>query len=171
MIIASAGNFGISFLLELLGLVIVAFLIWKYVAPPLNRVMAKRLETIRAQLAAGDEARAEAARLVQERKDALAKATEEAAQIVERAKKSAELLVEDGARRADEEHDRIVGRIDYEIEAARSRAREEILSELGAVVVFATEAVIRAELTEPIHHQLIDEAIAATETQSTGVVA
>jgi len=159
-------NFGISFLLEIVGVVIVGGLIWRYIAPPLNKMMTRKLESIKGQLSAGDEARAEAVRVVGEHHSALEAAKLEAVQILEQAKKSSEFLVNDGVRRAEEEYGRIVSRIEHEIEAARSRARQEVLSELGAVVVVATEVVVRAELDATSHHRLIGEAIAATETDS-----
>ena len=175
-IAATTDNFGISFLLEIVGIVIVGGLIWRYIAPPLNRAMTRKLESIKGQLAAGDEARAEGVRVVGERRSALEAAKLEAVQILQQARTSAEFLVNDGDRRAQEEYGRIVGRIEHEIEAARSRARQEVLSELGAVVVVATEVVVRAELDTTSHHRLIGEAIAATESDSistdhTGVVA
>ncbi|HUY06091.1 MAG TPA: F0F1 ATP synthase subunit B [Acidimicrobiales bacterium] len=163
---SASGNFGISFLLEIVGIVVVGALIWRYIAPPLNKAMNKRLDTIKGQLLAGDEARAEALRIVGELREALEAAKLEAVQIVQQANRSAEFLVNDGVRRAEEEYGRIVSRIEHEIEAARSRARQEVLSELGAVVVVATEVVVRAELDATSHHRLIDEAIAATESES-----
>jgi F0F1-type ATP synthase membrane subunit b/b' len=171
MILADAGNFGTSFLLEILGLVIVAGLIWRYVAPWLNGKMNGKLTTISSQLSAGDEARAAAVRLVEESKAALAEAKVEALAIADRATKSADLLVVDGKRRADEEYDRIVGRIAPEIEASKTRARQLVLDDLGAVVVAATEVVVRAEMTDTLRHRLIGEAITATESQSTEVLA
>ncbi len=171
MILADAGNFGSSFLLEILGLVIVGGLIARYIAPLLNKQMNAKLTTISSQLSAGDEARATAVRLVEQSKAALAEAKLEAIAIADRATKSAGLLVIDGKRRADEEYDRIVGRIDPEIEASKTRARQLVLDDLGAVVVAATEVVVRAEMTDTLRHRLIGEAISATESQPTEVLA
>ncbi len=165
---STSANFGVSFLLEIVGIVIVGGLIWRYIAPPLNRAMTRKLDSIKGQLLAGDEARAEGARIVAEHRAALEAARLEAVQIVAQAKNSAEFLVSDGVRRAEEEYGRIVSRIEHEIEAARSRARQEVLAELGAVVVVATEVVVRAELDATSHHRLIGEAIAATESDSIG---
>ena len=163
MILASA-DFGLSFFVELAGLIILGALIYRYIWPHLKRRMNAQLELIRSQFAAGDEAKAEAERLVQERRQALDAARNEAGEIVGQARRSARFLIEDGARRAEEEYGRIVARIAAEIDSARSRARQEVLSELGAVVVSATEIVVRAELDQAGHRRLIDEAIAATET-------
>lgn len=170
MILASAGNFGISFILEFIGLVVVFAIIRRYIWPPLNKKMNERLDSIKTQLAAGDQARAEAARLVAEKNQALKAAETEATQIIEQAKKNAEFLVEDGKRRADEEYERLVARITQEIEAARLRMRQEVLTLLGEVVLVATKVVVQAELDESGHHRLIDEAIAATEAESNGAV-
>lgn len=166
--IAAAGNFGLSWILEVAGLIVVAGLIWRYIAPLLNKLMVSKVESIRTQLSAGEEARAEGARVVAERQAELAAAKVEAQAIEAQAKHSAELLLVDGKRRAEEEYQRYLSRIEQEIEAARVRARHSVMEELGAVVVVATEAVVRAEMTDPIRHRLIGEAISATESETMG---
>lgn len=169
--LAAANNFGLSFGLEILGLAIVVALIWRYVAPLLNRQMARRRETIAAQLAAGAEARAAAEELVSERRAALEAARADAAEVVAQARRSAEYLVDDGIRRAEEEYGRIVARAEHAVEAARARMRETVLSELGAAVAAATEVVVRAELDLTAHRRLIAEAIDATAAEQSGAVA
>jgi F-type H+-transporting ATPase subunit b len=171
MIFAAAGNFGISYILEIVGLVIVAGLITRYIGPPLKKLMNKKLDSIKSQLTAGDEARAEAAQLVKEQKAQLVTAKTQATQIVDQASKSALLLVEDGKRSAEEVYGRFVTRIDQEIVATKIRARQGVLDDLGAVIVSATEVVVRAELNGTSHHRLIDEAISATESEHTEAIA
>jgi F-type H+-transporting ATPase subunit b len=169
VIVAASGsnNFGLSYVLELVGIAITVALIWKYIAPPLGRAMNRRLDSIRGQLAAGETARAEGLKIVEQRTAELKAAEQEAKALIEQAKHSAELLVLEGQRRAEEERSRIVARTAVEIAAARARARHEVLADLGLVIVAATEVVVRAELNDASHHRLIDEAIAATESEST----
>lgn len=168
MILATA-DFGLSFYVELASLLIIAWFVYRYVwhgGIKLQSRLNAQIDAIRAQFAAGDEARAAAERLVEERRRALEAAKVEADMIVEQAHRSAQFLIDDGVRRAEEDYGRIIGRIATEVEAARSRARQEVLSELGEVIVHATEVVVRAELDEGLQRRLIDEAIAATESES-----
>lgn len=161
----AAVNFGESYVLELVGLALVVVFVVRKVVPPLRRAMNAQSESIRTQLASGDEMRAAAERVVAERKAALDAARAEAARIVEQARSSAEQIVEDGRRRGDEEHQRLVARAATEIELTRARVREDVSSQFALLVIEAAEAVVEAELNVEIHHHLIAEAIAAAESE------
>lgn len=162
----AAANFGESYILEVVGLLLVVVFVVRKVVPPLRRAMDKQADVIRAQLASGDEARAAAERLVAARRAELEHARSEASHLVEQAKRSAEQLVEDGRRRADEERQRLVARAGAEVELARARVREEVTSRVAALVIAAAEAVVEAELDTATHHHLIVEAIAAAESEA-----
>lgn len=165
MILADAGNFGLSYVLEWIAFVFVVVFIWRYVAPWLNRQMNAKREQIRSQLAERDELAAAAEALIAERRTQLESARAEAREIVEQAHRSAAALVQDGRRRAEEERARIVARAGAEIDAANSRARAEVIAEVGSLVVDAAEQIVVAELDETNQRRLIDEAIAATESE------
>jgi len=165
VLFASAGNFGLSFILELVGTVLVVLVIWRYVVPPLRTMMARRLATIESELEAGDRARAAAGELVSARRAALEEAKAEAARILEQAQRAAETLVADGTRAAEEEYQRALVRAENEVESFRTRLRAEVMDEAGSVVVAAAERVVEAILDQPRHHRLIGEAIGATETE------
>ena len=163
-VLASA-NFGESYVLEVVGLVLAVLVVVRWVVPPLRRAMAAQLESVRSQLAAGDDAREAAARLVAERRDELARAKAEAAALVEQARESAAQVLADGRRRGEEEHDRLVARAGIEATLARSRARDAVARKIAALVVEAAELVVAAELDDTIHHHLIAEAIEAAEAE------
>ncbi len=165
MLYASA-NFGESFLLEVVALVLVIAFIVRKVVPPLRKAMDHRAETIRGQLAAGDEARAAAAALVESRRAALEAAKSEAAAIVDQARQSAAQIVADGSRRAESEAERLAQRAGTEVLLAHSRVRQEVATEVGALVLELTERVVVAELDEVKHHRLIAEAISAAESEA-----
>ena len=164
-VLASA-NFGESYILEIVGLVVVVVFIVRKIVPPLRRAMDRQLETVRAQLAAGDEAREATARLVADRQRELEDARAEAAHLVEQARRSAVQVVEDGRRRGEDEQQRLVARAAAEVDLARARAREAVTSRIAALVVEAAESVVAAELDESMHHILIVEAIVAAEAEA-----
>ncbi len=80
MVFASA-NFGLSWILEIVALVPIVYIVWKYVwAGGLNLrgLMAARAAAIGAQLSAGDDARAQALALVADKRRELDEAKVEA---------------------------------------------------------------------------------------------
>jgi len=164
--VLAAANFGESYVLEIVGLVLAVLVVVRWVVPPLRRAMSAQLESVRSQLAAGDEAREATARLVAQRRTELARAQADAAVLVEQARQSAEQVLTDGKRRGEEEHERLVARAGVEAALARSRAREAVTRQIAALVVEAAELVIEAELDDTIHHHLIAEAIEAAEAEA-----
>ncbi len=164
MILASS-NFGISYALEWVAIVLFVAFIWRFVAPPLRRAMNRQTDAIREQLTAGERIREEAEQLLTARKAALERARAEAESIVAQAQRNSEGLLAQGRERADEEYQRALVRAASAIDLARAQIREEILEEVGSAIVSAAARVVAAELDEPVHRRLIAEAIAAAESE------
>jgi F-type H+-transporting ATPase subunit b len=165
VIVAASSNFGVSYLLEWVAIVLFVAFIWRFVAPPLRRAMNKQTEAIREQLSSGERIREEAEQLLAERRAALERARNEADSIIAQAQRNATGLLEQGKQRSDEEYAHALSRASSAIELARAQIREEILEEIGSAIVGAAARVVAAELDEPIHHRLIAEAIAAAESE------
>jgi F0F1-type ATP synthase membrane subunit b/b' len=167
MLLASS-NFGLSWILEVIALVPIVYIVWKYVwAGGLNLrgLMAARAAAIGAQLSAGDDARAQAVALVADRRKELDEATAEAATIRAQSSSAANEIIAEGTRRASDDYQRLLQRAEAETAAALARVRAEIAAEASTIIVDTVEAVIAAELDGASHHRLIDEAIAATEAE------
>jgi F-type H+-transporting ATPase subunit b len=164
-VILASSNFGVSYALEWVAIILVAAFIWRYIAPPLRRAMNRQTDTIREQLSTGERLREEAEQILSTRRAALERARTEAESIVDQARRNAEALVEQGRQRAAEEYDHALSRAASAIDLARAQIRVEVLEEIGSAVVAAAARVVAAELDEPRHHHLIAEAIAATETE------
>jgi len=163
---ASADNFGESYILEVVALVFIVAFVWrKFPVPWLRTAMQAQREKIGSQLAAGEEARAAAERIVAQRRADVEAAQQEALLITQQATTSAAQLIEDGRRRGEDEYARLVARAATEIELARARARDDVTTRIAQIVIAAAESVVEAELDGPLHHQLIDEAIGAAEVE------
>jgi F-type H+-transporting ATPase subunit delta len=162
-------DFGLSFVLEWVGLAIfAAVVVLKFPIPQLRRMMSAQTEVIRAQLVATETARADAGRLVAERTAAVERARAEAAALVVRAERNAEHLLAVGRERADGEYSLALTRANIAIDLARARVRTEVINEVGALVVAVATRVVAAELDERDHHRLIGEAIVAAESERAG---
>jgi F-type H+-transporting ATPase subunit b len=158
-----------TFVLELIAFLIVLWLMAKYVLPPLRDAMAKRAEHIRSSIQGAEDAKREADHLAGRRRELLEAARAEARQIIDQANEIADQLKEEGRQRGLEEHDRLVSNAQVEIELERDRARAEVMSSLGDLVLEAAERVVGAGLDSDRHRALVDEAIAAAQGDGGGV--
>lgn len=150
-----------TFIAEFVAFLLVLWVVWKYILPPLNKMLAERQDAIRAELAAADEAKAEAEQADAERRAALEGARAQAREIVETAQHTAERLAEEARTRAQREYDRLVASADAEVRLARQRALEEAAQQLGTVVVEVVEKIIAREMDAAAHRDLIDAAVGA----------
>jgi F-type H+-transporting ATPase subunit b len=157
-----------TFVLELVAFLLVLGFIAKYVLPPLRKAMNERESSIRNAIQAAEDARREAGELAQQRREALEAARNEARQIVDQANQLAEQMREEGRQRGQEEYERLVASAHSEIELERQRARDEVMNEVGDLVLRAAERVIGGGLDDERHRALVDEAIAAAQTSRTG---
>jgi F-type H+-transporting ATPase subunit b len=150
-----------TFIAELIAFIVVLAFVARYVLPPINRMLAQRQDAIRTELAAADEAKAEAQAADADRRAALEHARAQAREIVEQAQRTAERLAEEAHNRGQREYDRLVSTADAEAQLAQQRALEEAAQHLGELVVEVVERIIGRELDAAAHRDLIDEAVDA----------
>jgi F-type H+-transporting ATPase subunit b len=160
-----------TFFIELAVSLVLIFLIYKYVLPPLNKAMEERQEKIRSSLEAADAARADAEAADDERRNVLEAARQQAREIVATANRTAEQVRTDAQARGQSEYERIVGNADVEIALARQRAVEEAASRMGEVVMEVVERIIGREVNLEMHRDLIDEAVIALRNESDSAAA
>lgn len=150
-----------TFIVELIGFVIVLLILGKYVVPPLNRALNDRQEQIRSELEAADQAKADAEDADAERRAGLEAARHQAREIVTQANATADQITAAAQARAQAEYERIVQSADAEVAVARQAAVEEVTGRIGEIVLAAAERVIGREIRATDHQDLIDQAIAA----------
>jgi F-type H+-transporting ATPase subunit b len=150
-----------TFFIELVVSLVLIFLIYKYVLPPLNKAMQDRQEKIRVALESADQARADAEAADDERRSVLEQARQQAREIVATANHTAEQVRTDMQARGQAEYDRIVANADVEIALARQRAVEEAAARMGEVVMEVVERIIGREVNADVHRDLIDQAVTA----------
>jgi F-type H+-transporting ATPase subunit b len=157
-----------TFFIELAVSIVLIYLIYKYVLPPINKAMEERQEKIRASLEAADQARADAEAADDERRVVLEEARHQAREIVAQANRTAEQVRIDSEARGQGRYDLIVSNAEAEIELARQRAVEESAARLGQIVMDVVERVIGREVAEEAHRDLIEEAVTALRADSGG---
>jgi F-type H+-transporting ATPase subunit b len=159
-----------TFFVELAVVLVLIYLFYKYLLPPLNKAMENRQEQIQSSLEAADRARKDAEAADDERHHVLEEARGQAREIVAMAQQTADQLRADATARAQAEYDRIVAAATADVQVARQRAVDEAAARLGEVVIEVVSKVVGREINAESHRDLIDEAIAAlTEESRKGV--
>jgi F-type H+-transporting ATPase subunit b len=143
---------GISFLLLLA-------LMWKFALPAIKDGMNARTERIRADLDAAENAKTEAAGVLDGYKAQLADAKNEAARIIEEARQSADALKRDQEARLQTELAESRARAAADIEAAKAQATADLRGELAQLAVGAASAVVNKNLDPAAQTQLIEDYI------------
>jgi F-type H+-transporting ATPase subunit b len=155
-----------TFVVELVALVIILFLMTKYILPPLNKAMESRQEKIRTSLEAADAARAEAAAAGDERARVVSAAREQAREIVESAQATSDQVKADSTGRGQSEYDRIVATANAEVAVARQRAIDEASAKIGEIVFELVTKIVGREVDQSTHQDLIAEAVGALTAEA-----
>ena len=150
-----------TFIVETVVMLVIIWLVMKYVWPLLKTMMEARQEEIGKALAAAEAARSDAANAEQERQVALAEGRQQAADVVEQARRNAAQITAESGSRAQAEYHRIVANAHAEVLLQRQRAVDEAASELGDVVMDVVAKVIDREADAEVHQSLIDQAVRA----------
>jgi F-type H+-transporting ATPase subunit b len=163
-LVADSGSFLVSPGLGLMiwTLVLFVFTMWvlsKLAFPRIQEALDKRANAIRESIEAAEKQRQEADRLLDEYRQRLKEAREQAEDIVARARKAAEAATAEAIAEGKEKREELVAAARRDIEAETRRSLELIRREVADLTVLATEKVTRKALDSDDHKRLIEEAL------------
>jgi F-type H+-transporting ATPase subunit b len=167
-----AGDEGGSFLVSpALGLMIwtlalFGFTMWvlsRVALPRIGEALEKRANAIRESIEAAERQRQEADQLLNEYRERLKEAREQAEDIVARARKAAEAAAAEAVSEGKEKREELVAAARRDIETETRRSLERIRNEVADLTVLATEKVTRKALDSEDHKRLIEEALAEVD--------
>ena len=147
-------------------LVLFLFTMWvlsKLAFPRIQKALEKRASMIRENVEASERQREEADRLLEEYRQRLTQAREQADEIVSRARKAAEAAEAQAAADGRAKREELVAAARKDIETETRRSLERIRKEVADLTVLATEKVTRKTLDADDHKRLIDEALAEVD--------
>ena len=140
-----------------------AFFVWfsmKFVWPPINNAIEERQKKIADGLAASE-------RATQDLESARVKADEElkaaklqAAELIDQAKKRAAKLVEEETQRGHDEREKIIASGYAEVEAERTRVREELRKKVAYLAIAGAEKIIERELDAQKQSDIVEKLVA-----------
>ena len=137
-----------TFIAELVAFVIILFVLWKYVVPPLSKSLQDRQDMITKQVQDSEEAQRKL-RAAEERYDqALAEARTEAAKIRDGARADGERIREELREQANSEVERIRQRGEEQLGTQRDQVVRQLRGELGGLATQLAEHLVGHELSD-----------------------
>lgn len=133
-------------LAEIVGFLIVLFVIYRYVLPPLRRMVAQREETIRGQVEAAEKAEERLKDAQAKYDEAVQQAEQDAARIRDDARADADRIAQEMRERAEADAERIKRRGQEAAENSRLQVVRELKTELGGHATSLAERMVREEL-------------------------
>jgi F-type H+-transporting ATPase subunit b len=157
-----------TFFVELIIFLVVLGVVAKCILPSLRGVLAERNRVLIDAQRASEAARAEAARLENERITALEAARSSARAILEQAAKSVDDLFDDARARGRVEHDRRIVEAAGAIEDERRRVRDVVVAQAVDLVVAAAERIVGGGLDADRHREFIAAELAGADAPARG---
>ena len=161
---ASSGSFLITpnvglMIWTLLLFGISMYILWKLAFPRISDALDSRQKAIEDSIDHAEQIRKEADDVLAEYRQRLGEAREQADEIVQRARKTAEVHERDAAENAKVQREQLMEQTRRDIETETRRAIQEIRSEVADLTVMATEKVTRKTLTEDDQRRLVQDAL------------
>ncbi len=161
---ASQGNFIVSPNIGVMVWTLIAFGATFYVLkrmafPKIAEALDKRQRAIEDSIDTAERTRKEADALLDEYRERLREARQQAEEIVSRAHKAAENSEREGLEKAKHQREELMEQARRDIENETRRAIQEIRNEVADLTVLATEKVTRKTLTDDDQRKLVEEAL------------
>jgi F-type H+-transporting ATPase subunit b len=142
-----------------LAFVVLLFLMWKFGLPPVRKMMKDREERIRADLERAEQARVEAEQSLEQYRQQLAEARNDALRIVEEARGDAERLRRERVEAVEGEIAELRVRATEDVRLATERAMSDLRGKVAELSIELAEKVVERNLDRPTQEALIEQYI------------
>jgi F-type H+-transporting ATPase subunit b len=139
------------------------FVLSKTAFPRISEALEKRANAIKENIAASEQTREDAEKLLAEYRERLKEAREQADDINARARKAAEAAVAEATADGRAKREELVAAARKDIETETRRSLEQIRKEVADLTVLATETLTRKSLSDADHQKLVEEALAEVD--------
>jgi F-type H+-transporting ATPase subunit b len=135
------------------------WILWKVAFPRISEALDRRQHAIEESIEHAERVRKEADDLLAEYRARLREAREQAQEIVERSRKTAEAREREALAEAQQQRERMMEQTRHDIEAETRRAIQQIRREVADLTVQATEKVTRKVLDDADQRRLVEDAL------------
>lgn len=134
-------------------------LLARFVFGPLQKVLQKREDSIRESLEKAEEAKLSAEKMLAENEKRLSEARDETRKILDEGHRMVAKMRREAEDRAKADADRMVLEARSEIDRELQKSLEELKGTVAALSVRVSRQVLKEELNEQRHEQLVDDFI------------
>lgn len=147
-----------NMLITIIAFGILYFLLHKYAFNKLFAIMEKRRELVMSQMNEATQTREQAITYVEQQKQALEQARQDAHEIIERSKQTGNKQAEQILELANEEANRIKSEAVRDIESEKNKAVAALREELGSVSVKIASKLLEREVkNDNVQEELVDQ--------------
>jgi F-type H+-transporting ATPase subunit b len=150
-------NLNATLLAQMVVFLILAWFTMKFVWPPLIKALDERAKKIADGLAAAEQGQAELAAANLKADESLSAARNEGQHRIAEAEKRAQAVAEEIRRNAQAEAARIVAQAKADAEQQVVKAREALRADVAVLAVKGAEQILRREIDQQAHAQLLDQ--------------
>ena len=146
-----------NFVIQIIAFLILYFLLQKYAFGPLFGIMEKRKQHIQEQLSTAEQNRKLAEQLLDEQKQAIEQARQEAYNMIEQAKSTSSKQADELIEQAKKEATRLKGEALQDIENEKNKAVAELRSQVSGMAVLIASKIVEKQVDETSQQVLIDK--------------
>lgn len=133
---------------ELIAFLLILFVLWRYVVPPLTKSLQERQDMVQKQVEDAEDAKKQLKAATDRYEQALAEARNEAAKIREAARADGDRIREELREQANAEVVRIQQRGEEQLATQRAQVVRELRGELGGLATQLAEQLVGHELAD-----------------------
>ena len=149
----------VGLIVQFINFGVLLFILWRFVLPPVQRMLDERRRRIQESLEAAERMRAQAQDADRRVQEQIEEARREARGIVEQAQGIANRIQEEARTQAQADIDQMRARAVADIELQRDSAIASLRREFTDITITAAERVIRQSLDRNAHQRLIQEVL------------
>jgi F-type H+-transporting ATPase subunit b len=149
-----------------IAFVILLGVMWKFALPPVRNMMEAREQKIRGDLEQAEGAKGEAQQVLEQYRAQLADARNEASRILEEARQAADQMRRDLIARAEADAAELRARAQQDIELATQRATADLQRRVADLSIELAEVIVKRNLDRDTQLQLIENYINEVGTSS-----
>jgi F-type H+-transporting ATPase subunit b len=149
-----------SFLWHLVNFGVLFFVLWRFLFPPILKMLDERQARIRESMERAEALREESARAAEAVKAQLDEARREGQNIIDNANQIAERIRAERTQQAQAEYEAILKRAQDDAAREREQAFAELRQQVADLAVMAAERIIHRQLDPATQRQLVNEFLA-----------
>jgi|SRR4051794_2539177 len=149
-----------GFIIHVINFAVLLFILWKFLFPPVLKMLDERQARIRESMERAEELKVEAARAAETVKAQLDDARRQGQEILNQATQIADRIKSERQQQAQAEYEATIKRAQEDAARERDRAFAELRTQVADLAVLAASRIIERNLDAATQRKLVDEFLA-----------